>query len=55
MMLSHLYESAPGLEAALKNHTLLAEEATIWPLLRRFLLAHAPSGGAALPGVRESA
>jgi len=50
MMLSHLYESAPGLEAALKNHTLLAEEATIWPLLRRFLLAHAPSGGAALPG-----
>lgn len=48
-MLDNLYAALPGLPAALVDHPLSSEQAA-WPALQRLQRAHAPSGGAGLPG-----
>ena len=40
----------PGLEEGLKQLPALADPDRLWDMLRRLLAAHAPSGGANLPG-----
>src|SRR5690606_20328483 len=45
-----LRRAVPGLPAALENLSALQSDDALWPLLCRLLDAHAPSGGANLPG-----
>lgn len=45
-----LRRAVPGLPAALDDLPPLRDDDALWPLLRRLLVANAPSGGAALPG-----
>jgi putative aminopeptidase FrvX len=49
-MFDQLLQAAPGLQPALTHHPFLASTDTLWQALRSLLTAHAPSGGAALPG-----
>lgn len=45
-----LRRAVPNLPAALEDFSALRDDDALWPLLRRLLDAHAPSGGANLPG-----
>lgn len=49
-MLDTIYAALPGLEEALHTHPYLTQSNRLAADLRRLLLAHAPSGGAWLPG-----
>lgn len=49
-MLELFYKSIPGLKEALDNNPHIRDRDQLWSALRRLLLAHAPSGGIALPG-----
>jgi putative aminopeptidase FrvX len=50
MPLTTLAETLPGLEENLKRLSAVNQADPLWQLLRRLLLAHAPSGGANLLG-----
>lgn len=49
-MFNQLLQAAPGLQPALTNHPFMTNADTLWQALQSLLTAHAPSGGAALPG-----
>lgn len=50
MPVTLLHQALPALFARLAEMPALREAEALWPLLERLLVAHAPSGGAALPG-----
>jgi putative aminopeptidase FrvX len=50
MPLQALDNTLPALLTGLSDHPALTGSGTLWPMLRRLLVAHAPSGGANLLG-----
>ncbi len=50
MLLNALQRALPAIPDALQSHPVVNNPAQIWNYLQRLLLAHAPSGGACLPG-----
>ncbi len=50
MLIEHIDRAMPALRQALETLPPLRDMDALWPMLERLLNAHAPSGGAALPG-----
>ncbi len=50
MPVTLLNQTLPALAQRLADMPALRDTEVVWPLLERLLVAHAPSGGAALPG-----
>lgn len=49
-LMNALHDALPALHDALSRSQPVSDGGALWPLLERLLLAHAPSGGANLPG-----